>query len=175
MVVESVTLFYFKTRQEKMRTLKQEEEIKTLYKKNEDMPIIIDSREQRPYDYDNAITKKLDTGDYSIKHFENEVCVERKSMDDLVNTLLNHTARFDRELLRMQFFPHSCIVVEGSLMDLMTGSYTSAVSAPSILGMAMRVNISFKIPIIYCTNRICAKRYTEDFLKKSVRELINGW
>lgn len=157
-----------------MRTLSQKE-IKTLYKKNEDMPIIIDSREQRPYDYENAITKKLDTGDYSISQFENEICVERKSMDDLVNTLLNHTARFDRELERMQSFTHACIVVEGSLMDLMTGAYTSQVSPPSIFGMAMRVNISFKIPIIYCSNRICAKRYTEAFLKKSVRSVINEW
>ena len=54
------------------------------------MKIIIDSREQRPFDFlsqnGDIETERgtLDTGDYSVAGLESRVAVERKSLADLV-------------------------------------------------------------------------------------------
>ena len=58
-------------------------------KSRSDMRIIIDTREQEEYSFSCSSTKKkLAAGDYSIEGFENRVAVERKSLDDFVNTVI---------------------------------------------------------------------------------------
>ncbi len=41
--------------------------------------IVIDSREQRPYQFPGAVVKTLPTGDYSIVGLTDRVAIERKS------------------------------------------------------------------------------------------------
>jgi len=56
-----------------------------------DFTIIVDSREQKPYlfgGYTCGVKKSgLKTGDYSIEGYENSICVERKSKEDLYSSL----------------------------------------------------------------------------------------
>lgn len=69
-------------------------------KKPLDFPveIIVDDREKRPYRFENIVRgnqkicfrterKRLQTGDYTLKHYENKIAVERKSLSDLYSTL----------------------------------------------------------------------------------------
>lgn len=82
--------------------------------------IVIDSREQAPYQFRNFTERRvakgksvypplvvptviagLETGDYSIDGFESLVTVERKSLADLYGTLGYGRERFERELQRM--------------------------------------------------------------------------
>ena len=92
--------------------------------------IAIDTREQLPFHFRDVrmdrrrafvLTQKvtLSTGDYSIIGFENKVCVERKSLEDLYNTLGNGRERFVRELERMQSFETSMVVIEASWAQIM--------------------------------------------------------
>jgi len=67
------------------------------------LTILVDSREQQPYFFEDSVTGTMDVGDYSIKDCENcNVVIERKSLFDLKSTLSpkNGFDRFIREFER---------------------------------------------------------------------------
>lgn len=89
--------------------------------------IIVDAREKNPFRFiglrADAKDKKrplavrtktamLPTGDYSILGYEDRVCIERKSLADLYNTLGQNRDRFEREVVRMTSMEFAAIVVE---------------------------------------------------------------
>lgn len=86
--------------------------------------IIIDTREQRPWAFDDlhirgikslpTVRGTLRTGDYSIQGLEDLVCIERKSAEDLYGTLVGGHDRFSRELERMRAFKYKYLVIESS-------------------------------------------------------------
>ena len=81
--------------------------------------VIIDSREQHPYEFEKSVTKKLETGDYSLQGFETEVCVERKTKSDAYGTIGRGRSRFIKELERMTELKYSAIVIESSLSSFL--------------------------------------------------------
>jgi len=76
--------------------------------------VVIDSREKKPYSfYDTDVIRTgLETGDYTIEGFEGVFAVERKSLDDLANTLGAGRERFEREIQRAQNFEEFVVVIE---------------------------------------------------------------
>lgn len=81
--------------------------------------IIEDSREQTPLDFSGfrgieSVRQGLKTGDYSVQGFEDKLCFERKSVQDLVGTLIGGHERFLREMERMREFDTKYILVEHS-------------------------------------------------------------
>ena len=79
--------------------------------------IIQDTRETLPLDFSRfkgvaTVRQGLKTGDYSIVGYEDSVCFERKSVQDLVGTLIGGHERFLRELDRMRDFDEKYILVE---------------------------------------------------------------
>lgn len=59
--------------------------------------------------------KTLKTGDYSIVGYENEIAVERKSLQDLYQTVAHSRGRFVRELERMAEMKVATVVIESDL------------------------------------------------------------
>jgi len=112
--------------------------------------VAVDTREQLPFSFQGiridrkkafVLTQKrtLPTGDYSIVGFENRICVERKSLEDLFQTLGNGRERFVRELERMQDMEYSAVVVEASLAQVKDPSkenplWHSQMNPDSVLG-----------------------------------------
>lgn len=81
--------------------------------------IIEDSREQTPLSFEGfrnitVVRHGLKTGDYSIQGYEDTICFERKSVADLVGTLIGGHERFLREMDRMKDFKIKYILVEQS-------------------------------------------------------------
>lgn len=94
--------------------------------------VIIDTREQAPYQFrtfkadakhktQSGIPRPLfiqteiatlKTADYSIKGFESEIAIERKSLTDLFGTLGSGRDRFKRELERLSQFQVAHVVIE---------------------------------------------------------------
>ena len=72
---------------------------------SERIKVIIDTREQLPYSFDDekveAVPKKLGAGDYSLEGYEDRVAVERKTMDDFVNSVVHGRKRFYKELRKL--------------------------------------------------------------------------
>lgn len=81
------------------------------------LTIITDTREQTELDFSgfrgvNMVRQGLKTGDYSIQGYEDKICFERKSIPDLVGTLIGGHERFLREMDRMKSFDAKYILVE---------------------------------------------------------------
>lgn len=86
--------------------------------------IIIDTREKLPLSFKclhirgvkelPTITRKLDVGDYSIAGFEDQVFIERKSVNDLYGTLFSGRERFERELERAKDHKYKYLLVEST-------------------------------------------------------------
>lgn len=65
-------------------------------------PIIIDSREQKPYSFPGVTTRfeQLNVGDYTVEGYADEFAVERKTLDDLARSLGTDRDRFENEMER---------------------------------------------------------------------------
>ncbi len=87
--------------------------------------VIQDTREQKgwyfsEYDKCNGMEQgSLKTGDYTLKGFEDMVCIERKfSVEEIATNLGKKKKAFDAEMKRMQEFPFRYIICEFSMSDL---------------------------------------------------------
>lgn len=120
--------------------------------------ILIDSREQTPWLFEGITrmhqgapyvleipinVKGLKTGDYTIEGFENNVCVERKSVGDIIGTITRGRKRFEKELTRMQNMEYSAVVIEGEWKTVLRKCFADTQMNPvsldsSILAFMMR-------------------------------------
>lgn len=140
--------------------------------------VLIDTREQSPFRlgrFDNWIAGSkvatLGTGDYSIEGMESLVCLERKSLNDLVATLMHQRPRFFRQLERMQAFPYRAILVEASYEDVKSPyNFTDDTAAHpnGVSGSLDALEVRFGIPVIYTSrNRALAEEKAASWLSKT--------
>ena len=136
------------------------------------MFIVIDSREQDPYDF-VCKTKigTLTTGDYSVAGLEAMVAVERKSLPDLISSIGTGRERFERELQRAKALDYFALVVECNFEDIATGNYRSKMNAMSAVQTLMAFSIRYRLPIFFAGDRTRGQHITESLLTKYLREL----
>lgn len=122
--------------------------------KTAELRIIVDTREQRPYSFNNMRKKALIAGDYSIEGLEEKIAIERKSLEDWINTILRSKRRFSIELRKLQSFDFAAIVIEGSLSDILAGNYKSDVKPDALLGMTVGIMQEYQpVQIIFADDR----------------------
>ena len=135
--------------------------------------IVVDTREQEPLSFDPAIAsverRALPAGDYSLVGLEERVAVERKSLDDLVSTVIRGRRRFARELERLQTYDAACVVVEANLADVFAGRYRGGASPASVFGAVISIIVDAGVPVFFCSDRQLACRFTFDFLRRFQR------
>lgn len=132
--------------------------------------IVRDTREKMPYSFEDIPVerKKLEAGDYSILGFEDVVTIERKSLDDLVKSLITDRKRFLKVVRKMKDYQYRCVVVEGSLKDIFSKKYTSGAHPHSVIGASISLMIDYSIPVIFAGDRQHARGFVQ-------RLLINLW
>lgn len=143
------------------------------------MIILIDSREQRPFDFlscaaDIEVERgTLDTGDYSLAGLEHKIAVERKSLSDLVQCLGAERDRFTRELQRARALEAFAVVVESSWQDLISGKYRSRLNpgaaAASVAAFSARYGTAFH----FAGTRANAESYTALFLRQFLKGKVH--
>lgn len=125
--------------------------------------VLVDTREQNPLDFSrfpNWIAsrkrQKLSVGDYSIQGMEDILTIERKSLSDLITTLMQNRPRFFRLCDRMTKYRWRALFVEASYEDIKSpyGEYTQA-HPNAVSGTLDALEAKFGIPVIY------ASRYQE--------------
>lgn len=129
--------------------------------------IVIDSREQLPYQFDGMATvrKKLDAGDYSLEGYEHVVSVERKNFSDCWGSMSTGRARFERCVQRLAKLDRAAIVVESSLSRLaIPPPYIQRTTAASVIGGLISWSAQFAIPVFFCDSREQGERITVRFL-----------
>lgn len=137
--------------------------------KFEDFTIIVDSREQRPWEFEDIkdICERgtLKTGDYSLKGYEDCIAVERKSIADFTGSIGRNRKRFAAEMERASKIKHFCVIVEGSWFDLFTGNYRSRLLPQSAVGSAIGIMARYGIPVIMAETRKQAEQLCVKFLR----------
>ena len=127
--------------------------------------IVVDTREKRPYEFDNALHKALIAGDYSIEGLENRVAIERKSLEDWVNTVLRSRKRFSTELTRLRDYEFAAVVIEGSMSDILAGSYKSNIEPAALVGITSAIITNYHpVHVIFGGDRIGAYAITKAIL-----------
>lgn len=137
------------------------------------MIIIVDTREQRPYTF-SCITPPpamefatLGAGDYSLKGFESQITIERKSLIDAYGTFGRGRQRFQRELERMISFRFAAVIIEADWDTIVRQPPARSKLEPktvvaSIAAWSQRFGVHFWT----CPNREFAERYTFRLLER---------
>jgi ERCC4-type nuclease len=139
--------------------------------------IIIDTREQQPWTFDNHITanQKLDTGDYSIQGLEHLLAIERKkSVAEIANNISEK--RFVDVLERLSKIPYKFILLEFSLDDVYNFPMGSdipkklwpklKISPKYLLKYLTEIQLNYGIHVIYCGDKSNAEKMAESIMKR---------
>jgi len=139
--------------------------------------IIIDTREQQPWTFDNHITanQKLDTGDYSIQGLEHLLAIERKkSVAEIANNISEK--RFVDVLERLSKIPYKFILLEFSLDDVYNFPIGSdipkklwpklKISPKYLLKYLTEIQLNYGIHVIYCGDKSNAEKMAESIMKR---------
>jgi ERCC4-type nuclease len=138
--------------------------------------IIIDTREQAPYNFERwqVVTERagLPTGDYSLPGFTDRAAIERKSLDDLIGCLMGKDRqRFERELSRGRAYDLFAVVVESDLQAVAYGRYKSQMKPEAALQSIAAFYIRYGVPFMFCGSRYGAEYMTYSLLSKYVYEI----
>lgn len=154
------------------------------------LPVKTDTREQSPYTFEGIGWDKADgggegrtltvetvrgtlaSGDYSLLGYERRVAVERKSLADLYGTLGQGRARFERELERLKDYDFAAVVVEASLLEIVTSPPPHTEMSPKAVYRSI-IAWSVRYPRIHwfpCDNRRLAEITTFRLLERFLKE-----
>lgn len=138
------------------------------------MKIIIDTREQTPWSFPpdiETVRECLQTGDYSIKGHEADICVERKELSDFIACCSFERSRFKREMERMKSFRSRCVVIEGNFREIAMHHYQSQIEPQAVIGSIASWTQRYQLPFILAGDRVSAVRFTLAFLKNFEKQL----
>lgn len=140
------------------------------------MNILMSGAEQKPWVFpsDVTVTKgPLRTGDYSVAGLKDCLCIERKSLSDLVKTVIHDWIRFTKELNRMAGFDVAVVAVEATTDDLYAKRYLGDGDPESVMGKCHAITIDYGIPVVWWGSRESAQRTAYHFLKLASQKLQN--
>ena len=137
----------------------------------DDILAVVDTREQLPLELPlRTITGTLPTGDYSVSGFEDLICVERKSLPDLIGCMTSGRIRFEKELQRMKAYDARCVVVEASWQQLRNGEYRSRITPDAATHSIVSWLSSYAVPFLFVGNRESAADAVAYFLFTSTKK-----
>jgi DNA excision repair protein ERCC-4 len=138
--------------------------------------ILTDSREQTPLPFAHFPTERatLPTGDYSVKGFENDFCIERKSVADLVQSATFERERFERELVRMRGYSFRRLLVVGSLADIEAHRYRSQANPKAIIASLTAFEVRYSLPVCFRETPEAAAVQVERWAFYFLRERLNA-
>ena len=129
--------------------------------------VIVDTREQLPLSFSDAVStvrRALPAGDYSLEWLELQVAVERKEINDFVNTVIHDKIRFRKELRRLGGYQLACVAVEANVGDVLARRYTSEAHPNSVLGAAHAIFVDFGVPVFWWGSRPECRLMVERYL-----------
>lgn len=141
--------------------------------------VIVDTREKEPLpiygNHPNWIAGErrgtLKTGDYTVEGMETLLCLERKSLADIVACAVSDRKRFLKVCSRIAGFKWKAILIEATLEDIKGGfeqfDIPSGVHPNVVCGTLDAIEAKFGIPIIYTsTERDLATERAASWLSK---------
>ena len=139
--------------------------------------VLVDTREQMPFDFSrfpNWIAgekrKALRVGDYSVEGMEELLILERKSLSDLISTLMQNRVRFFAGCEKMTQYRWRALLVEASYEDIKTvydDELCTQAHPNAVSGTLDALEVKFGIPVIYTSQfRPLAEEKAASWLSK---------
>jgi ERCC4-type nuclease len=139
--------------------------------------VLIDTRERAPFHFSrfpNWIAgesrQKIDAGDYSIQGMENVLSLERKSLSDLITTLIQQRSRFFKMCEKLAQYRWRALLVEASYEDIKSPydeEFTTMAHPNAVSGTLDALEARFGIPVIYTSQcRPLAEEKAASWLSK---------
>ena len=132
--------------------------------------IIIDTREQKPYKLPNSITATLQTGDYSLKGFEDKITIERKTKTDAYGSLGKGRKRFEREFIRLSGFDYAAVIIECSAKNFIIKPKYSRLNPKSAINTLVSWSIRYGVHVWFASDRKIGRFLTYRMLEKYWKE-----
>ena len=120
--------------------------------------ILVDTREQLPFEFLNVPNwiektkkKKLDVGDYSIEGMEDQIVLERKTLTDLITTLMQNRKRFFKMCEKLAAYRWRGLLIEATYEDVKSpyDDLNTAAHPNAVSGSLDALEARFGIPVIY--------------------------
>ena len=124
-------------------------------------PIVLaDTREKYPFDFSRfpnwiAASKKqaLKAGDYSVEGMENLLILERKTLTDLITTVIQERARFFTQCEKMSKYRWKALLIEASYEDVKTpydeDEHNTRAHPNAVSGTLDALEARYGIPVVY--------------------------
>lgn len=141
--------------------------------------VVVDTREKLPWRLEdpsiiNHVSKKLDTGDYTIEGLEDVLCIDRKaSVSEIANNI--NQKRFHKELERIRLIPHAFIILEATADDIFNFPYTAdlpprvknriRINGKYLMRCLVRMQIEYGFNIIFGGSREHSQIIAIDIMK----------
>jgi ERCC4-type nuclease len=150
---------------------------KSITKKVPKPIVIIDSREKAPFEFKElnnwiggTVRNGLRVGDYSVEGMERVLRLERKTLTDLITTLMQNRKRFFRACEALARFRYSAILIEATYEDVKSfyGSDLCTQAHPNgVSGSLDAVEARYGLPVIYSSrHRPLAEEKAASWLSK---------
>ena len=135
--------------------------------------LVIDSAEHMGYTFERftnwfsgSVRRRLKVGDYTIQGMEEEVVVERKTVPDLVKSVIHEREDFIEKCERLKIFRKKCLVIEGSL-SLVKTPYDETLAHPNaVLGSLLAMQERWDIPVYFLDDFLLAEEFVASMLSK---------
>jgi len=119
--------------------------------------VLVDTREKDPFYFkehynwiEGVKFETLKAGDYSVEGMESLLILERKSLPDLISTLIHERERFFRQCELMTKYRWRAILVEASYEDIKSPYDEYSQAHPNaVSGTLDALEAKFGIPVIY--------------------------
>ncbi|KYG01797.1 hypothetical protein BE21_55895 [Sorangium cellulosum] len=144
-------------------------------KQADTMTVIVDTREQRPWTFGGAFHLEratLPAGDYSLAGFETSVAIERKSLDDFVQSVTWERSRFLRECERLRSYELKTILVEAGVPDVWAHRYRSKTTPQAVIASALAIEQDYGISTTWAGSRESAEKIAALTLSRFHRKRV---
>lgn len=114
----------------------------------------------------------LNTGDYTVAGLHREICLERKSLGDLLSCMSHERERFEKEVQRMLAYPARCLIVECDWADLEKGNWRRQISTSAAIGSVLGW-IAQGLPVMFAGDASRASVMASRFMFIAARRRFN--
>lgn len=135
------------------------------------------SIERRPPNCDGTVTRKLNTGDYSLVGYEDILSIERKGdFSELWNNLSTRK-RIETEMERMVNIKYSYMLIESHItpdhFNLSPPQYTKGVPGKALIRWLTLLSVKYGVKIMPVGQ--CGKRMAQMIFEEVVRHEKDRW
>jgi hypothetical protein len=139
--------------------------------------VLVDTRERYPFEFSQfpnwiADEKRqaLKAGDYSVEGMETLLILERKTLTDLITTVIQQRARFFKQCEKMTKYRWRAVLIEASYEDIKSPygeEYNTSAHPNAVAGTLDALEARFGIPVIYTSRyRPLAEEKAASWLSK---------